>query len=83
MVTAVLNWWVPWLSGIAVGEITPGVYQREYARNLTVLPSLGRSVIVPDVQHTLIHVAVLIACAACFTSFAGAMAQVSASAASI
>ncbi len=66
--TAILNWWVPWLSGFTRGEITPDVYERDYARNLTVLPDLGRSVIVPDVQHALIHLAVLAACIACWVS---------------
>ena len=60
LVTAILNWWVPWVTGVARGEITPDQYEREYAANLRVLPRLPRSTLIPDVQHTIIHVAVLI-----------------------
>jgi hypothetical protein len=72
LVTALLNWWVPWLTGITVGEIKPDVYQQDYARNVRVLPRLGRSPIVPDVQHTLIHLAVLLACVSGWVSVAAA-----------
>ena len=51
------------------GEITEEAYEREYAHNVTVLPRFGRSPIVPDVQHTLIHLAVLAAGVSCWLTF--------------
>jgi hypothetical protein len=36
--------------------------REHYGDNVRVLPRLGRSPIVPDIQHTLIHLAVLAAC---------------------
>ena len=69
LVTAFLNWWLPWLTGITRGEITEESYEREYAQNVTVLPRLGRGPIVPDLQHMLIHLAVLMACVLCWATF--------------
>jgi hypothetical protein len=70
LVMGIVNWWLPWLSGITVGEITVEVYNRQYVDNVRVLPQLGRSPIVPDVQHTLIHLAVLAASLSCWLTFA-------------
>ena len=53
------------------GRITAEAYEREYAQNVRVLPRLGRSPIVPDVQHTLIHLAVLAAGVSCWHTFFG------------
>ena len=69
LVSAILNWWLPWLTGIVRGEITEESYEREYAQNVTVLPRLGRGPIVPDLQHMLIHLAVLAACILCWATF--------------
>jgi hypothetical protein len=71
LVIGIVNWWVPWLTGVTRGEITEEAYEREYAHNVTVLPRLGRSRIVPDVQHTLIHLAVLAAAVGCWLTFFG------------
>jgi hypothetical protein len=71
LIIGIVNWWVPWLTGVRRGEITEEAYEREYARNVTVLPRLGRSPIVPDVQHTLIHLAVLAAGVSCWLTFLG------------
>ena len=68
LITAIVNWWLPWLAGLRVGEITAEAYEREYADNVTILPRLGRSPIVPDLQHTLIHLAVLAACVSCWAT---------------
>jgi hypothetical protein len=65
LIVAVLNWWVPWVTGHARGEISPDDWRTEYSRNVRVLPALRRSTIIPDVQHTLIHVAVLASAVAC------------------
>ncbi len=72
LLIGIVNWWVPWLTGVRWGEITEETYQQQYAGNVTVLPRLGRSSIRPDVQHTLIHVAVLAACVSCWVSFLNA-----------
>lgn len=69
LVIGIVNWWIPWLTGVRRGEITEQAFEQEYAQNVTVLPRLGSSPIVPDVQHTLIHLAVLAACVSCWASF--------------
>ena len=55
LTSAVLNWWVPYLLGRYPGEIAPSTYLSEYVDNLRVLPEIGDHVVVPDVQHTVIH----------------------------
>lgn len=69
LISGIVNWWIPWLTGVRRGEITEELYERDYANNTTVLPRLGHSPIVPDVQHTLIHLAVLAACLSCWAAF--------------
>jgi hypothetical protein len=58
---AVLNWWVPYLTGTCPGEIDPQIFQQEYAANVSVLPVIAGHPVVPDVQHMLIH-GLLLAC---------------------
>jgi hypothetical protein len=70
LAVAILNWWVPYFLGRYPAEITPEVYGRDYARNVTVLPRIAGRQVVPDVQHTLIHLGVLAACVASWVSFA-------------
>jgi len=69
LLVGIVNWWVPWLTGVRWREITEETYQREYAGNVTMLPRLTRSSIRPDVQHILIHVAVLAASVTSWVSF--------------
>lgn len=60
--SACLNWRLPYLTGITVGEIDDATI-REYADNPRVLPAIDGHPIVPDVQHLLIHASILAACA--------------------
>lgn len=55
LVSALLNWWVPYVAGRYPGEITPEVFATEYAANVRVLPAWPGHAVVPDVQHSLIH----------------------------
>jgi hypothetical protein len=63
------NWWVAYLFGIHSGEITPENYRAHYSANLRVLPRIGDHPVVPDVQHTLIHLCLLLAAVLCWRSF--------------
>ncbi|QZQ55594.1 hypothetical protein KZI27_01610 [Curtobacterium sp. TC1] len=58
-VAALNNWWVPYFSGAASGEVTPETYEAEYSGNLRLLPPVSDHPVVPDVQHTLIHLGLL------------------------
>ena len=69
LVSAVLNWWLPYLSGVHVGEISPEIWTQEYGRNLRVLPQRSDEGVVPVVQHFLIHLTLLAACAGSWWSF--------------
>ncbi|KAF0689014.1 Aste57867_19490 [Aphanomyces stellatus] len=61
LVAALFNWWLPYVFGIHRGEITVQAYVAEYSDNLTLLAPLHKDhVIVPDVQHSLIHIAVVV-----------------------
>lgn len=71
-IVAVINWWLPYLAGVHWGEINPEVYERHYANNITVLPPIKGHPIVPDVQHTLIHLAVFAVTILSWYSFAKA-----------
>lgn len=66
---AIVNWWVAYLFGIHRGEITPELYARHYAANVRVLPRIGSRPVVPDLQHLLIHLAVLASVLASWISF--------------
>ena len=55
LASAVLNWWVPYVMGVYPGEIDPGIFEREYATNLSLLPTWPGHPVVPDVQHVVIH----------------------------
>ena len=61
LVSAALNWWLPYLTGITVGEVDETTI-REYADNPRILPMFDGRPIVPDVQHLLIHASILAAC---------------------
>lgn len=63
LTSAVLNWWVPYLAGVYPGEIDPRIFAREYADNLSFLPTWAGHPVVPDAQHTLIHVLLLLSVA--------------------
>ncbi|KAI8899785.1 hypothetical protein BC833DRAFT_584281 [Globomyces pollinis-pini] len=69
LVMAVINWWIPYFFGIHYGEITVEDYDNHYANNLIILPRIGNNPIVPDVQHTLIHLTVLIAVVCSWITF--------------
>ncbi|NHA66858.1 hypothetical protein [Phycicoccus flavus] len=60
LVQAVRNWWVPYLVGSPYAEVTPEDFRTHYAANPSVLPPVRDHVVVPDVQHLLIHTAVLV-----------------------
>ena len=70
LVQAIRNWWLAYLFGIHSGEITPDNYRQHYSRNVRFLPRIGDHPVVPDVQHTLIHLAVLGAVVLSWISFA-------------
>jgi hypothetical protein len=70
LVQGIRNWWVAYLFGIHQGEITPEEYRGHYAGNLRFLPRIGDHPVIPDVQHTLIHLALLGAVILCWRSFA-------------
>ncbi|KAF0689013.1 Aste57867_19489 [Aphanomyces stellatus] len=56
LVSAAVNWWLPYVFGVYWGEITVETYMIEFSDNLTLLAPLHKdNVIVPDVQHTLLH----------------------------
>lgn len=69
LVSAGLNWWVPYVVGSAPGEITSEAFAAEYADNLSVLPQIGDHPVVPDVQHMIIHALVLASCVTSWLSF--------------
>lgn len=69
LVSAILNWWVPYLFGIYPGEIALDTYLEEYSANLTLLPRLFGNPVVPDVQHSLIHLSVLLSCSLSWIAF--------------
>ena len=66
LVAAIRNWWIPYVAGVYWGEITPEVYAHHYARNTTIFKPVRQHLVIPDVQHTLIHAAV---CAAALLSW--------------
>lgn len=80
LLSATLNWWLPYLTGITVGEIDDTTIQ-EYAANPRLLPTIDNHVIVPDVQHMIIHTSILAACVLGWFAAAGARGMRSASAA--
>ena len=67
--SAVLNWWVPYVFGIYPGEISIDTFVQEYSQNLRVLPPIPGHPVVPDVQHTLIHLGVLLSCGFSWLAF--------------
>ena len=69
LVSAILNWWVPYVFGVYPGEIALDTFLQEYSANTTVLPRLFGHPVVPDVQHTLIHLSVLLSCALSWIAF--------------
>lgn len=66
---ALNNWWVPYVFGTTSGEVTPESYEAEYADNLRVLPPFAGHPVVPDVQHTLIHLGLLASAVLSWISF--------------
>jgi hypothetical protein len=68
-VAALNNWWVPYFSGAASGEVTPETYEAEYSGNLRLLPPVSDHPVVPDVQHTLIHLGLLTSAVLSWTAF--------------
>ena len=73
LTSAGLNWWMPYLVGISPGEIDPKTFMQEYGRNLSVLPRIADHVVVPDVQHMLIHASVLLTSVLAWVSFGAAI----------
>lgn len=69
LLAAIRNWWAPYFAGQHWGEITPEIYAQHYARNLTVLPRFQGHPVIPDGQHTLIHLSVLAASLLSWRSF--------------
>jgi hypothetical protein len=69
LVAAVRNWWIAYFFGVHQGEITPEIYGQHYAHNVTVLPRFKQNPVIPDVQHTLIHVTVVAAVLLSWYSF--------------
>jgi hypothetical protein len=69
LVQGIRNWWVAYLLGVHAGEITPEEYRAHYAENVRFLPRIGDHPVIPDVQHTLIHLSVLAASALSWTAF--------------
>ena len=69
LVSAIANWWVPYLFGVYPGEISLEAYLEEYRDNLTVLPPFRGHPVVPDVQHTLIHAGLLLSCLLSWRAF--------------
>jgi hypothetical protein len=67
---AIRNWWLAYLFGIHSGEITPDNYRQHYSQNVRFLPRIANHPVVPDVQHVLIHLAVLGAAVLSWMSFA-------------
>jgi len=67
--SAIQNWWLAYFGGIYRGEITPEIYAQHYAHNVTILPKFNGNPVVPDVQHMLIHLAVLSASLLSWVSF--------------
>lgn len=72
LVSAVLNWWVPYVFGIYPGEISVDNFVREYSSNLTVLPPILDHPVIPDVQYTRIHLCVLFSCGFSWLAIRGA-----------
>jgi hypothetical protein len=69
LVQAIMNWWMAYLFGIYRGEINPAAYEEHYANNVRFLPTIRDRPVVPDLQHVLIHVAVLAAAVLSWLSF--------------
>ena len=69
---AVLNWWLPYFFGVAKGEITPENFRSRYAANTSILPPIRGRVIIPDLQHILIHTAIVLASLSSWWSFTNA-----------
>jgi hypothetical protein len=59
--SGIRNWWIPYFAGKYPGEITAASYTKEYSRNVTILPHRDGRPVTPDVQHSLIHFAALLA----------------------
>jgi hypothetical protein len=73
LVSAALNWWVPYLFGASPWEVDSETFMQEYSGNVSVLPRIADHVVVPDVQHMLIHASVLLSCILSWVSFAAAL----------
>lgn len=69
LIQAIRNWWIGYFFGRYRGEITPEIFAREYGRNLSILPRIAGRPVVPDLQHLLIHLAVLAAALLSWRSF--------------
>ena len=73
LTSAALNWWMPYLVGVSPGEVDPRTFMQEYSRNVSVLPQIADHVVVPDLQHLLIHASVLLSCILSWLSFGAAI----------
>lgn len=69
LIVAIRNWWVAYFAGRYPGEITPEIYSQHYSHNFRILPPFKNNPVIPDVQHMLIHLAILIACLFSWWSF--------------
>lgn len=63
------NWWWAYLFGIHGGEITPEIYRAHYSSNIRFLPRINGHPVIPDVQHVLIHLTLLVAAVLSWGSF--------------
>jgi hypothetical protein len=68
LLSAIRNWWIPYIYGIVDGEISVEEYKEIYSKNYTILPSLGHPII-PDVQHMYIHLGLLLTVFSCAIHF--------------
>ncbi|WP_440708507.1 hypothetical protein [Herbiconiux sp. YIM B11900] len=69
---ALRNWWLPYLVGTGSAEVSEEDFARHYGENTSVLPRRSTGVIVPDLQHCIIHASIVLAFAVALTlSIAG------------
>ena len=61
LISAALNWWAPTCSASVRGKSIRNLYAG-IQPNASVLPRIADHVVVPDLQHMLIHASVLLSC---------------------
>lgn len=63
IVGAILNWWLPYLTGIAVykmpnNETWSQVYERIFSKTITILPRIKNNPR-PNLEHMILHILIL------------------------